>query len=51
MTDETQERDEEQGEEEHPLESPEALRHPRDEDDQEQDQAPQPGATSDVDDR
>jgi hypothetical protein len=51
MTDETQERDKEQGEEEHPLESPDALRQPRDEDEQEQDRAPQPGVTPDPDDR
>jgi stringent starvation protein B len=34
-------------EETHPLESPEALREPRD--DEEQDRAPQPGATPDLD--
>ena len=51
MTDETHERDGEQGEEEHPLESPEALRQPRDTDDEEQDRVPQPGATPDLDDR
>ena len=37
-------------EETHPLESPEALRQPRDED-VEQDRAPQPGLTPDLDDR
>jgi hypothetical protein len=51
MTDETQERDKEQDEDEHPLESPEALRQPRDEDEHEQDRAPQPGVTPDLDDR
>ncbi len=51
MTDETQEHVDEREEEEHPLESPEALRQPRDEDDEEQDRAPQPGATPDLNDR
>ena len=51
MTDETAERDQEKGEEEHPLESPEALRQPRDEEEKEQDRAPQPGVTPDLDDR
>lgn len=50
MTEETEDRDDERPEEEHPLESPEALRTPR-EDDEEQDRAPQPGATPDLDDR
>jgi hypothetical protein len=50
VSDEVQERDEEHVEEEHPLESPEALRRPRD-DDEEQDRAPQPGVTPDLDER
>jgi hypothetical protein len=50
MTDDPQERDGDPDEEEHPLESPEALREPRDTDD-EQDRAPQPGLTPDLDDR
>lgn len=50
MTDETRERDDEDGHpgEEHPLESPEALRQPREE---EEDQASDTGATPDLDDR
>ena len=51
MTDETEVRDDdERAEEEHPLESPEALRQPR-EDDEQQDRAPQPGVTPELDDR
>jgi hypothetical protein len=41
----------ERGRDEHPLESPEALREPRDDDDDEQqDRAPQPGLTPGLDD-
>jgi hypothetical protein len=50
MSDESEERDQEQGEEEHPLESPEACVR-QDKDEQEQDRAPQPGVTPDLGDR
>jgi hypothetical protein len=44
MTDEPERPDDERDEDEHPLESPEALREPREVDDGE-DRAPQPGVT------
>jgi hypothetical protein len=55
MTDQPLESDDEWADErddKHPLESPEALREPRDdEDEDEQDRAPQPGLTPELDDR
>ena len=51
MTDETHERDEEREAEEHPLESPESVRQPRAELDEEWDRGLQPGVTPDLNDR
>ncbi|HEU4971963.1 MAG TPA: hypothetical protein VFT35_08605 [Gaiellaceae bacterium] len=45
MTDEREQPEDERDEDEHPLESPEALREPRDVDDEE-DRALQPGVTT-----
>jgi len=50
MTNDTHDHEAERREDEHPLESPEALRELHVEDDEEQDRAPQPGLTPDLDD-
>jgi hypothetical protein len=52
MHDEPNDLERERGDEqEHPLESPDSLREPRDEDGEEQERVPRPGVMPDLDDR